>query len=161
MVVYECDDTLAKNKVRIADAVRKWGGDETQVLTALAMAMAETQCCNSAARDASKDGTPSQNYSCFNMNKDMLQMAGWMGTPDLNDEANLENAVFYLMTAWHLWGVESTLNFHRGGRQAWQDGVSYGAGDYRAVIGAVVDYLRAHPETQTNKTRVGFNLEHV
>ncbi len=159
--VYHCDASLANNKRLIIQAVRDVGGSQNDTLLALAMAMQETVHCCPTERDCSKDCTPSANYSCFNMNYDMLAMLGWHGKPDLNDQANLRDAVCYLVSAWRLWGVDSTLNFHRGGRQAWQDGTSFGAEEYRNAIKATVEYLRQHSDALTDNTRVSFNLGHV
>ena len=161
MYVYSGSDTLKTNKQRIVEAVKHQGGSAEDVLFALAMAMQESECCACVQRDASKDGTPSANFSCFNMNLDYLQMLGFTGTPDLNCETNLEEAVHYLLAGFQKWGRDSVLNFHRGGRTAWHDGVSYGAGKYREAIKNVVEYLRANPSKQTDATRVAFDVEHV
>ncbi len=161
MHVYTGTETLRVNKQRIIDAVKHQGGDADDVLYALAMAMQESECCACVQRDASKDGTPSANFSCFNMNLDYLQVLGFKGIPDLNCETNLEEAVHYLLAGFKAWGRDSVMNFHRGGRTAWQDGVSYGAGEYREAIKSVVEYLRTNPDKMVDASRIAYDVEHV
>ena len=128
----------------------------------IAIAMQESNDCCATQRDASKDCTPSANYSCFNINKDMLELLGWHeGGPDLNDNANVIHAIAYIIAAEHEWGMDKFLAFHRGGRTAFNDGVSYGAKEYAEAINAVVKELEARPEHMTDDWRLGFEVPHV
>ena len=70
--------------------------------------------------DGSKKGL-STNCSALNLNVDMITMLGYSGNDNgasLNDEQNLHLAVDWLVKAVHLWGAKKTLDFHRGGRTA-------------------------------------------
>ena len=61
----------------------------------------------------------SANFSALNLNLDMLKQVGYTGNGnDLNIEANLPQAVDFLVKAIHKWGAKSTLDFQRGGATA-------------------------------------------
>ncbi len=49
----------------------------------------------------------------------MLKRVGYTGNgDDLNDQANLHQAVDFLVKAIHKWGAKRTLDFQRGGATA-------------------------------------------
>lgn len=77
----------------------------------------------SAQRDASKDNQGlSKNVSPFNMNIDMLNMIGFKGNPDsLNRISNIKETVLVAIQAVNKLGLQGFLNFHRGGRTAFND----------------------------------------
>lgn len=161
--VWDGSDTLATNKQTIVRACQSRGASEAQTALVLAMAFQETQEMKACERDASKDGTPSMNYSAFNMNADCLQRLGWVSGngPDLNQDSALDEAVGYILKGFQTFGEDGMLNFHRGGSTALADGVSYGACEYRDQMRGIQQYLLINKCNWTDNKRIGGYLQHV
>ena len=52
------------------------------------------------------------------------------------------------------WGVTRMLNFVRGGRDAFNDGVSYGATDYRNAVATILRVIDMTPSLMKDDRRV-------
>jgi hypothetical protein len=153
--------SLQGNKARLASAADSAGANMQEKALIIAIAMQETTYMRGSERDGSKDGTPSANISILNMNIDMVQMLGYSrgdGGAYLNSDERLSEAVSYLLKAFRTWGIERTLNFQRGGRNAFNDGVSYGAGDYRNSIATIYNKIAQDQALLTDGRRVEVNL---
>ncbi|MCX6106317.1 MAG: hypothetical protein NTY08_10860 [Proteobacteria bacterium] len=153
--------SLQGNKARLAAAADSAGANMQEKALIIAIAMQETTYMRGSERDGSKDGTSSANISILNMNIDMVQMLGYSrgdGGAYLNSDEHLSEAVSYLLKAFRTWGVERTLNFQRGGRNAFNDGVSYGAGDYRNSIATIYNKIAQDQALLTDGRRVEVNL---
>lgn len=76
-----------------------------------------------AQRDTGKDGDKlAKNVSPVNMNIDMLNMIGFNGNPNnLNKLSNIKETVKTVLLAVKKLGLEGFLNFHRGGRTAYNN----------------------------------------
>jgi hypothetical protein len=152
---------LQGNKARLAAAADSAGANMQEKALIIAIAMQETTYMRGSERDGSKDGTSSANISILNMNIDMVQMLGYSrgdGGAYLNSDERLSEAVSYLLKAFRTWGVERTLNFQRGGRNAFNDGTSYGAGDYRNSIATIYNKIAQDPALISDGRRVEVNL---
>jgi hypothetical protein len=154
-------DALRGNKINFANAADNAGATGQEKALIIAMAMQETTLMDISQHDSSKDGTSSANLSILNMNLDMVQMLGYArgdGGAYLNDPAHLEEAVGYLIRGFRTWGIERTLNFQRGGRPAFNDGVSSGAADYRSAIATIYNQIAKDPSLESDGRRVEINL---
>lgn len=130
----------------------------------LAMAMLETTTLCVDDRDCSKDGTldGSVNCSMFNLSEDLLRYIGYKGrVQDLNLVSNLPVVVAQMHAGITKVGVERFLNYVRGGRSAFIDGSSYGAGDYRSTIATMLSVFDKLPSLLMDDRRVDINLVHV
>jgi len=114
----------------------------------------------------------SANFSIFNINADLVQYLvfardpkysseGWPeGAPFANNPALLDgldgikNALIVIHKAVETWGYPTFLNFLRGGRSGFTDGVSYGVVGYRNVIATIIAELDRKPQLFTNNQRV-------
>lgn len=130
----------------------------------MAMAMQETNHLSCRERDTSKDNAidGSANFSMFNLSADLLRFIGFDGTlSDLNDPASLPCVVREMVSGIHLLGVERFLNYVRGGRMGFLDGVSFGVAEYRATIATILSVFDMHPALLLDDRRVEINLVHV
>ena len=138
----------------------KAGASAQEKAVIIAIAMQETTYMSPGERDSKKDYTASANVSILNMNIDMLQHLGYTG-PDygaaLNPSSRLPDAVAYMLKAFRTWGIERTLNYHRGGWTAFNDGVSYDAYGYRNAVLTIYNQIKAAPAMQTDGRRVEVN----
>jgi len=153
--------SLQGNKARLAAAADSAGANMQEKALIIAIAMQETTYMRGSERDGNKDGTSSANISILNMNIDMVQMLGYTrgdGGAYLNSDERLSEAISYLLKAFRTWGVERTLNFQRGGRNAFNDGTSYGAGDYRNSIATIYNKIAQDHALITDGRRVEVNL---
>ena len=155
---------LAKNKALLERAFEENGITEERSATMLAMAMLETNTLSTDYRDSSKDDRTdgAANVSMFNTNIDMIRYLGFRDDAEsLNRQENVGRMVHIIDTAFGAWGIERTLNFVRGGRTAFVDGISYGAQDYRNVISTITNAILSDPALRTDSRRVEIYLEHV
>ena len=116
---------------------------------------------NASERDSHKDFSSSANISILNINFDMVTRLGYTEKDwgeSLDDPSRLEDAVGYLIKALRTWGVERTLNFQRGGSTAFDDGVSYGAEEYRNAIATIYNCIAADPSLENDGRRVEINV---
>ena len=156
---------LLNNKATLEAAINASGASESERALIVAMAMMETNDMEPSQRDSSKDGTPSANISILNLNADMVQQMGYTGTDNgasLNDPSKLPFVVGLLLNGGiRTWGVQRTLNFQRGGSTAFNDGVSYGAADYRNAIATIYAQIAADITLLNDSRRVEVTLNHV
>jgi len=153
-------DPYQANKANVLNALRATSMTECQIRMWFAIGMLETNTFSAADRDTSKDGTASQNYSCFNLNQDMLTRAG-QPTDALNSDANIQqtaNAVAAMTTQY---GINGVLNYLRGGYTGWQDGVSYDCAGYRQGINSLVYMIDQQTSVLTDNTRIDLDISHV
>ena len=155
---------LQANKRALANAADSAGATAEEKAVIIAIAMQETTLMDINQRDGSKDGTPSANISILNMNLDMIKNLGYSrndGGAHLNSASALPEAVGYMIKAIRTWGIERTLNYHRGGRTAFNDGTSYGAYDYRNAITTIYNQIAADPTLESDGRRVEIDVYHV
>ena len=127
-----------------------------------AMAMVETTTFSSANRDTSKDGSISSNVSLFNLNVDIVHTINPSIVPStLNDPKYLDSAILIVIKAVEMWGVVRFLNFMRGGRTGFNDGVSFDCYGYRNTIATILRVLDAQPSLFNDSRRVNILLEYV
>ncbi len=145
-------------------ALREAGATAPEQALVLAIAMQETTFMTIDEIDRSKDNTPSANVSILNINFDMLQELGYgakdFGSP-LNDPRQLVVAVSYMIKGFRTWTVPRTLNFHRGGRTAFNDSISFGASEYRNSIATIYAQIRKDPSLLEDGRRVEVDVPHV
>lgn len=130
----------------------------------MAMAMIETTTLSPSQRDASKDGRTDggANASIFNLSEDMLRQLGYQGDIHRLDPLSaLPNVVLIIDNGVVNWGVTRMLNFVRGGRTAFNDGVSYGAADYRNAVATVVRNIDRYPSLMWDDRRVEMNVPYM
>jgi hypothetical protein len=146
---------LANNKAAVMQALNQLGATPSEQAVVMAMAMQETTQINVGQRDASKDGRSAANVSAFNLNVDMVAQLGYkVSDLNLNDQRNIGTAVGILVKAMRTWGTKRLLDFQRGGRTGFQDGVSYDCAGYRNAIGASHNLIMADPSLLTDSRRV-------
>lgn len=158
---------LRDGKARLGAAMRAAGvtnRDRRALL--LAMAMLETNRLSLSERDCGKDSLQAcgtANVSIFNLNLDMLRELGLARGAEaaLNTDAGLPEAVRWLERAFARWGEGRTLAFVRGGRTAFEDGVSYGAKQYSDVIYYIRELIRRDEALFSDGRRVEVYLQHV
>jgi hypothetical protein len=129
----------------------------------VAMAMQESTTMSSADRDASKDGDgDAANVSLFNLSIDLVRHVDPNVDPwSLNQACNLPVLVRLIQSGIGKWGIERFLNFVRGGRTAFADGVSYGAEHYREAIATILRQIDRDPKLLTDDRRVDVCVPHV
>ncbi len=152
--------SLQNNKAKLAAACDDAGASSQEKTLIIAIAMQETTYMAPDERDSKKDRTPSANITILNMNYDMLTMLGYDSHDfgeSLNSMHRLKDGVAYMLKAFRTWGLESTLNFHRGGRTAFKDGVSYDAYGYRNAVVTIYNQIKVSPHRLTNGERVEVN----
>ncbi len=162
--ILDYGDELRSNKNYLVEVLQGQQASLTEQVLVVAMAMQETNHMSPDERDASKDGTPSANISPLNLNIDMLKMAGYSGNDEgasMNAPQNLGEAVWLLLHTVQTWGLGPTLNFQRGGRTAFEDGVSYGAPDYRNAIATIYNVIAGDMSLLEDSRRVVVDLDHV
>ena len=157
-------DNLKYNKGVLMEAIKASGANQQEQLIIMAIAMQETRTMYIGERDASKDWTVSANSSILNLNYHELISLGYTdgdyGT-SLNDPKNLALACWYLVKGFRIWGIERTLNFHRGGSQAYYDGTSNGAADYRNAIYTIYNRIAADTNLMYDSRRVEIYVNRV
>ena len=162
--IYNYGSELANNKAILIEALRANSATVEEQAIVLAIAMQETTLMREDQRDASKDWTPSANISFLNVNYDMITKVGYEYKDygaSLNTLNKLPQVVGYLLKAFHQWGIERTLNFHRGGWTAFQDGYSYGAATYRNAIATMYRQIANDIKLETDGRRLEINVPGV
>lgn len=147
---------LALNKARVLAACALCGGVLAECTVVLAMAMLETTLLDADQRDTHKDGTLAENVSPWNLSLDMVGALNYTSPRGLNaktQEALVAGACLVLR-AFAAWGTRAALDFVRGGRTAFVDGASYGAGQYRATIGTLAWGLANDTQLLTDGRRL-------
>jgi hypothetical protein len=129
----------------------------------LALAFQETQHMSVNERDASKDYQgDSANVTLFNLSLDLVKQIGHNGNPwDLNYDENLPAVVALVRDGMRKWGVNRYLNFVRGGRTGFADGVSYGVYDFRNSIKSMAYAIQRDQGLMWDDRRVEVYLQHV
>lgn len=155
---------LQSNKSLLHQAFNAAGIREEWRVLMMAMAMIETRTMSPAERDASKDKRTdgAANASVFNLSEDMLRRLGYRGNIHALDPlANLPQVVRLIAAGIVAWGIDSMLNFVRGGAKAFTDGVSYGAVDYRNAVATTIKVIDIHPSIMFDSRRIEINVPHV
>jgi hypothetical protein len=137
--------------------------DERRALMT-AMAMIETNTMSPSERDASKDKNTdkSANASIFNLSEDMLNQLGYTGNIHLLDPLPaLPDVVRIIDKGINTWSVTPMLNFVRGGRTAFKDGVSYGVSDYRNAVATILKVFDSDNSLLGDERRVEIYVKHV
>ena len=81
---------MSAGKTQVYDALKQQGATPQEVAMVMGSGMVEINDFNADQRDASKDGTSSENYSAFNLNEPELQKLGYTGDPSaLNNQNNI------------------------------------------------------------------------
>jgi hypothetical protein len=150
-------NVLLANKAGVTAACNSCLATAEECMLLLAMGMQETTLLTSAQRDASKDAYAMAdgmaNVSLWNLAFDLVTGLCFGGSPWL---LNLDprSAACILVDGIRRWGIPNILNFVRGGRTGVQDGVSYGAWEYRNTIATIVRALRNDTSLLTDGRRV-------
>ena len=130
----------------------------------MAMAMIETRTMSPSQRDATKDNRTDggANASIFNLSEDMLRRCGHHGNIHILDPlAKLSEVVRLIAVGINHWGIDRMLNFVRGGATAFNDGVSYGAVDYRNAVATICKVIDIHPSLMFDSRRVAINVPYM
>jgi len=154
---------LKGNKHRLLNAfnVRAISAERRALM--MAMAMIETNTMSPGERDTTKDTNTdgSANASIFNLSEDMLNQLGYSGNIHLLDPiTSLPDVVGLINKGINIWGVTRMLNFVRGGRAAFNDGVSYGAVDYRNAVATILKVIDMFPSLMSDDRRVEIYVRH-
>lgn len=155
---------LQGNKQLLASACAGMHVRAADLALMTAMAMQESTTMSVCDRDRTKDclENGSANFSMFNLSADLLTYIGFTGRlSDLNVASNLPLVVAQILIGVKKLGLTSFLNFVRGGRTGFTDGVSYGAGEYRSTIATILRVLDLDPALLTDGRRVEIKLAHV
>ena len=152
--------SLAANKAAVYRAAQQAGATPSQTATILAIGQLETDNLDPSQRDKSKDGTSSQNYSAFNINKDLAEKLGWNPAtgPDLNDPANTSYVVGLITKGMNQMGTDGFLAYLRGGSTGAANPSAGNVQDYLAAIHGAASQLQANPELLTNSKRVATHV---
>ena len=157
--------TLANNKLNLFTILNRLGASGQEKRLLIAVAMGETNTMSDSDVDHTKDGTSAANVSIFNENIDMLQQLGYSGNDNgmaLNRPENLSVVAAYNLKAIRTWGAARYLNFHRGGRTAFNDGVSYGSESFRNAVATVMAQLMTDMHlARDDDRRVQADVPHV
>jgi len=156
--------TLQANKQNLYTVTQQAGATEQELALVISIAMQETTLMVANQRDAHKDRTPSANVSFLNLNYDMLTRLGYTGNDygaSLNAPDQLGTVVGLLLKGFRTWGIQSTLNYIRGGYTAFQDGSSYGAAGYRNAIVTIYNQIADDKSFETDGRRVEVNVPGV
>lgn len=155
---------LKRNKERLVKAFALHSLREERRALLMAMAMIETNTMSPSERDASKDNRTdkSANASIFNLSEDMLNELGFQGNIHMLDPLeSLPKVVGLIHKGIDLWGVTRLLNFVRGGRTAFKDGVSYGAAEYRNAVATILKVIESSSFVMNDDRRVEVYVPHV
>lgn len=154
---------LRYNKQRLVMVCRNAGVPPHLTALMVAMAMQETTTMSSDDRDATKDGDgAAANVSLFNLSIDLVRQVDPSVDPwSLNHVSNLPVAVGIIKAGIDRWGIERFLNFVRGGRTAFEDGVSYGAANYRDGVATILRQIDLDPKLLDDDRRVDVCVPHV
>lgn len=156
---------LQRNKASLVAAFQCGTPTHCSMLSLMmAMAMVETTTLSVSDRDCSKDGSTNRSANCslFNLSEDLLTHIGFSGRfEDLNVASNLPMVVEQIKRGVRKLGVKGFLNFVRGGRTGFLDGVSYGVKEYRSTIATILSVMDQQPALLTDDRRVDINLQHV
>ena len=155
---------LASNKGLLAAAMGARTIRPERCALMVSMAMIETHHFSSSERDAKKDGRTDggANATIFNLSEDLLRQVGYTGNIHLLDAlSSLSIVVGYIDKGINTWGVTRFLNFVRGGRDAFNDGVSYGAADYRCAVATALKLIDMYPALMSDDRRVEMDVKYV
>jgi hypothetical protein len=155
---------LRANKRQLVNAFEVGGVRDERRALMMAMAMIETTTMSPSQRDASKDGRTdgAANASIFNLSEDMLRLLGYKGDIHLLDPLSaLRDVVVLISKAVDTWGVTRLLDFVRGGRTAFNDGSSYGVGDYRNAVATILRNIDRSPPLMRDDRRVEVYVPHI
>ena len=136
--------------------------DERRALI-VAMAMIETNTMSPDERDTTKDKNTdkSANASIFNLSEDMINELGYVGDiHHLDPLSSLPELVGLINKGVEKWGVTRMLNFVRGGRTAFNDGVSYGAAGYRNAVATILKVIDSNSPLMSDDRRVEIYVPH-
>jgi hypothetical protein len=157
-------EKLRSNKRSLLKALSEVGASAEETALIVAVAMQETTYMSTSEIDRSKDNTPAANISILNINYDMVQQLGYAESDfgvQLNDPNKLGTAASFLLKGFKIWTAVRTLNFHRGGRTAFKDGVSFGAVEYRNSIATIYAQIAKDPTLLEDGRRIEVDVPHV
>ncbi len=156
---------LVENKAAILGAcLAGCAGSLEECTLLLAMAMVETTTMNASLRDATKDGTSAANVGLWNLSVDLVAALNHTGDPwGLNAQTPqvLAATACLLLRGLRAWGATRLLNFVRGGRTAFLDGVSFDAFGYREVVASLLNAFAGDARLLYDARRVDCPLRHV
>lgn len=127
-------EQLRRNKRALVKALKEKGANHKELITFVAVAMQETDHMDANERDASKDSNPaSANFSCLNMNADMLKRVGYDPAkgPSLNRNEDIYTVVYFALKAIRQYGINGFLAFHRAGYTGYAQFQKGGQDGYR------------------------------
>lgn len=162
--IHTYPSVLQANKSRLHQAFNASGTREEWRVLMMAMAMIETRTMAPSERDATKDTRTdgAANASIFNLSEDMLRRLGYRGSIHILDPlGRLPDMVRLIALGINRWGIDRMLNFVRGGYTAFNDGVSYGAADYRNAVATILKVIDIYPSLMFDRRRVEINVPHV
>ncbi len=114
-------------------------------------------------RDYKKDNMgKSKNCSILNLNLDLIERAGYNkgdACDSLNHGKNLKEALKLLKKTFDTYGIRRTIDFVRGGSTALDDGVSYGAKDYRRAMATMYAKFNKDPKLLYDDRRVEIDVK--
>jgi hypothetical protein len=154
-----------KNKNAVWRAIKSAHGlSAAQKLMLFSIGMLETNTFSAAQRDRSKDGTPSQNWSLFNANTDMLVRArvasSARGLGFMNSAGQIKRTVAAMAKAIKKYGSTGFLNYMRGGYQGWKDHHSYDCAGYRRGVAKIASIVNKDKKLLTDDRRVDLVVAH-
>jgi hypothetical protein len=154
---------LKNNKERLVKAFDVCAIREERRVLMMAMAMIETNTMSPSERDSTKDKNTdkSANASIFNLSEDMLNELGYVDDiHQLDPLESLPKVVELINKGIDTWGVTRMLNFVRGGRTAFVDGVSYDAKGYRNAVATILKVISESASLMNDNRRVEINVPH-
>ena len=154
--------TLHENKLKLKHSFNQLSLPDEKRILFLAMAMIETTHLTSDQRDRSKDNTSSENISLWILSVDMVKCLGYQDNPQkLNSSDEIKTVINLLDKAVKIWNVDALLNFVRGGRRGFSDGVSYGCRDYRNTVATICNLICRDRGLMEDSLRIEIDLYHV
>ncbi len=154
---------LRNNKERLVKAFDVRAIREVRQVLMMAMAMIETNTMSPSDRDTTKDKNTnkSANASIFNLSEDMINELGYVGDiHQLDPLESLPTVVGLINKGIDTWGVTRMLNFVRGGRTAFNDGVSYDAAGYRNAVATILKVISNSASLMKDGRRVEIIVPH-
>ena len=154
---------IQNNKARLIGAFDVGAIRDERRALMTAMAMIETNTLSPSERDTTKDKNTdkSANASIFNLSEDMINELGFIGDiHQLDPLESLPTVVGLINKGIDAWGVTRMLNFVRGGRTAFNDGVSYGAAGYRNAVATILKVFGTDSALMSDDRRVEVKVPH-
>lgn len=154
-----CGTSFSHNKRIILDACRNAIPNCPTSFYALCLVMAMTE--NNTLRPKVLLN-PHENISIWNLSSEFIKFMRYEYDPiELNLPDNISEVIKLMYIAVSTYGVEITLNFIKGGKKAFDDGIKYGEYRYRNCIATQLRVMDLHPELLYDDQRIDILLEKI